>query len=120
MYIYIILFIFYCSGPSLLCGLFSSCGGWGLLSSCGVRASHCRGFSCCRARAPGHVVSVEAVRGLQSTGSIVLVHGPSCSATCGIFPDQKSNPCLPHWQTDSLALSHQESPLRCFIISILR
>ena len=25
---------------------FSRCGGWGLLSSCGVRASHFSGFSC--------------------------------------------------------------------------
>ena len=29
-----------CNGP------FSSCGEWGWLSSCSVRASHCRGFSC--------------------------------------------------------------------------
>ena len=25
----------------------------------------------------------------------------------GIFPTQGSNPCLPHWQVDSLPLSHQ-------------
>ena len=37
-------FIFGHGGSSLLCGLFSSCGEWGLLSSCG-------GFSCCRAQA---------------------------------------------------------------------
>ena len=31
----------------LLCGLFSSCGEWGLLSSCRVQAFHCGGsFSC--------------------------------------------------------------------------
>ena len=36
----------------MLCGLFSSCGGWRLLSSCGARA-FCGGFSCCRAQAPG-------------------------------------------------------------------
>ena len=30
-----------------------------------------------------------------------------------IVPDQGSNPCLLHWQADSLPLSHQESP--CFI-----
>jgi len=29
---------------------------------------------------------------------------------CGIFPDQGSNPCPPHWQEDSLPLSHQGSP----------
>ena len=29
---------------------------------------------------------------------------------CGIFPDQRSNPCLLHWQADSLPLGHQGSP----------
>ena len=24
-----------------------------------------------------------------------------CPKECGIFPDQKSNPCPPHWQTNS-------------------
>ena len=28
----------------------------------------------------------------------------------GIFPTQGSNPCLLHWQVDSLPLSHQGSP----------
>ena len=28
----------------------------------------------------------------------------------GIFPTQGSDPCLPHWQADSLPLSHQGSP----------
>ena len=26
-------------------------------------------------------------------GSVVVAHGPTCSAACGIFPDQGSNPC---------------------------
>ena len=47
------LFIFGCSGSSLLRGLFSSFGERGLLSSCGAWASHCSGFSCCRAWALG-------------------------------------------------------------------
>ena len=47
------LFIFGHAGSSLLCGLFSSCGKQGLLSSCGVWASHCSGFSCCAAWAHG-------------------------------------------------------------------
>ena len=34
---------------------FSVCREWGLLSSCGVWASPCCGFSCCRAQAPGHL-----------------------------------------------------------------
>ena len=35
----------------------------------------------------------------------------SSSVECEIFPDQGSNPCLPHWQADSLPLSPQGSPL---------
>ena len=27
-----------------------------------------------------------------------MAHGLSCSAACGIFPDQGSNPCPLHWQ----------------------
>ena len=42
--------------------------------------------------------------------SIVGVHGLSCSEACGIFLDQGSNPCLLHWQVDSLPLSHQGNP----------
>ena len=30
-----------------------------------------------------------------------MAHGLSCSAACGIFPDQGSNPCPLHWQADS-------------------
>ena len=41
---HIYLFIFGCSGSSMLHMLFSSCGQWGLLCSCSVQASHCGGF----------------------------------------------------------------------------
>ena len=34
-------------------------------------------------------------------GSVVVAHGLSCSAACGIFPDQGSNLCPLHWQADS-------------------
>ena len=30
--------------------------------------------------------------GSRRTGSVVVAHRPSCSAACGIFPDQTSNP----------------------------
>ena len=71
---------------------------------CGARAFHCRGLS------------------LRSTGSrradsVVVAHGPSCSAACGIFPDQGSNPCPLHWQADSQPLRHQGSP-RVFSIPL--
>ena len=39
------------------------------------------------------------------------VHGVAKSQTRlnqGIFPTQGSNPCLLHWQVDSLSLSYQE------------
>jgi len=37
----------------------------------------------------------------------------------GIFLDQGSNPCLPHWQVDSLPLSHQGSPIILFVINYI-
>ena len=64
-------------------------------------------------RAPGvqqlqHMGSVVAAPRLQSTGSIAVVPGLSCSVgSCGIFPDGGLNLCLLHWQADSLPLSHQ-------------
>ena len=48
--------------------------------------------------------------GSRCTGSVIVAHGPSCSAACGIFPDQGSNPCPLHWQADSQPLRHQGSP----------
>ena len=30
-----------------------------------------------------------------------MVHGLRRSLACGIFPDQRSNPCSLHWQADS-------------------
>ena len=48
---------------------FSSCGERGLLSSCGVWASHSSGFSSCRAQALGHT-------GFSSCGrQALLPHG---------------------------------------------
>ena len=38
------------------------------------------------------------------------MHGLSCSAACGIFPDQGSNPGPLLWQADSQPLRHQGSP----------
>ena len=56
--------------------------------------------------------------GSRCAGSVTVAHGPSCSAACGIFPDQGSNPCPLHWQADSQPLHHQGSPkilfLSCF------
>ena len=67
---------------------FSSCGKWGLLFIA-VRGLLIVVASRCRARA------------LCAQASVVVAHGLSCSAACGIFPDQDLNPCPLHWQADS-------------------
>ena len=56
---------------------------------------------------------------LRSTGSrradsVIVAHGPSCSAACGILPDQGSNPCALHWQADSQPLRYEGSPTYLF------
>ena len=51
--------------------------------------------------------------GSRGAGSVIVAHGPSRSAACGILPDQGSNPCPLHWQADSQPLRHQGSP--CFL-----
>ena len=53
--------------------------------------------------------------GSRHAGSVIVAHGPSCSAACGISPDQGSNPCPLHWQADSQPLRHQGSPPTNFL-----
>ena len=53
---------------------------------------------------------------LQSSGSVVVAHGLSCSSACEIFSDQGSNPCFLHWQADSYPPSHQGRPLSDFLM----
>ena len=61
----------------------------------GTRASAvvAHGLSSCGTR------SVVVARGIQSTGSVAVAHGLSCSAACGIFPEQGWNhvPCIGRW-----------------------
>ena len=83
---------------------FSSCGKWGPLFIA--------------VRGPLTVAaSLVANTGSRRAGSVVVAHGPSHSAACGIFPDQGSNPCPLHWQADSQPLRHQGSPER--IVSLI-
>ena len=51
--VYVLFKIYGCAVSLLQCGVFSRCGEWGLLSSCGARAFHHGGFPCCRAQALG-------------------------------------------------------------------
>ena len=54
-FVFKILFIsFGCAGSSCCTRSFSSCSKQGLLSGCSAWASHCAGFSCCRAWTLGH------------------------------------------------------------------
>ena len=62
-------------------------GEWGLLSTCGVRASHRSGLSCCRVQALGTQASVFAAHRLESS-SVALADGLSSSKACWVFPDQ--------------------------------
>ena len=52
--------------------------------------------------------------GSRRAGSVIVAHGPSCSAARGILPEQGSNPCPLHWQADSQPLRHQGSPQMFF------
>ena len=111
-FFFLILFIYSficgCAWSFLLHGLFPSCGEcWLLIAVASLVAEH---------RLTGHEAPVAAARGLSrcgslvySTGAEVVANWPSCSAACGILPDQGSNPHPLHWQADSQTLSHQGS-----------
>ena len=96
-----IFIIFGCAGSSLLCG-FSL-----VVRSMGYSSMQFAVASRCRVRLQSTRASVAGARRLWSTGSVVVAHGLGCPVACGIFPDQRSNSCVPHWQEDSLPLSHQ-------------
>ena len=88
-----------------LCWFFVSVWGLSLVAASGGHSSsQCAGLSLSR---PLLLWSPSSRR----TGSVVVAHGPSGSAACGIFPDQGSNLCPLHWQADSYPLRHQGSPV---------
>ena len=89
--------------------LFSVGGKRGPFSSCGVWASLGSGLLCCRAQASGHTGSVVVAPGLQSTGSMAVACGLSCSEACRVLSDQGSNRSLLHRLADSSPLSHRGS-----------
>ena len=107
--LFICLFFGY-AGSSFLHGLVSSCREQGLLSRGGAWLLIAVA-SLAEQRLQGMWASVVAAHGFWSTGSVVVVHGLSCSMACGIFQDQWSNLCLLHWQMYCLPLSHQGNPI---------
>ena len=97
---FIYLFIYF-----WLCWVFVSVRGLSLVvASGGHSSSRCAGLSLSRPLLLRNT-------GSRRAGSVVVAHGPSCSAACGILPDQGSNPCPLHWQADSQPLRPQGSPL---------
>ena len=83
-FIYLFIYLFW------LCWVFVSVRGLPLIAaSRGHSSSRCTGLSLSQ---PLLLRST----GSRRTGSVVVAHGPSCSAACGIFPDQGSNPCPLH------------------------
>ena len=109
IYLFIYLFIYGCVGSSFLCEGFLQLRQVGATPHSSVPASHYHGLSLLR---PLLLRSTSS----RCTGSVIVAHGPSCSAACGIFPDQGSNPCPLHWQSDSQPLRHQGSPPFFFIL----
>ena len=79
---------------------FSSCGEGKLLSSCGVPGFSLQWLLLWQSTGSEQASGVQAY-GLESTGSIVVVHVLSCHTTCAVFLDQALNPHLFHWQADS-------------------
>ena len=87
-----------------LCWVFVSVPGLSLVAASGDHSSsRCAGLS------PSRPLLLRST-GSRRAGSVIVAHGPSCSAACGILPDQGSNPCPLHWQADSQPLRHQGSP----------
>ena len=73
-----------------LCWVFVSVRGLSLVAASGGHSSsRCAGLSLLR---PLLLRST----GSRRAGSVVVAHRPSCSAACGILPDQGSNPCPLH------------------------
>ena len=81
LFFFFLIIYFGCIGSSLLRTGFLWLRRVGTTLHCSARASHCGGFSCCRARALGARASVVVARGLSSCGSRALEHGlSSCGA----------------------------------------
>ena len=113
---FLFIYLFDCAGSSLLLGLFSSCGEWGLLPSCVAWASHFSDFSCCGAWAlglPGFCSCSAWIQQLQFLDSRAQAPYLWCTGFHSLaseIPDQGLNPCLLCWPADSLPLRHQGSP----------
>ena len=106
---FIYLFIYF-----WLCWVFVSAEGLSpVAASGGHSSSRCAGLS------PSWPLLLQSTAS-RHAGSVVVAHGPSRSAACGILPDQGSNPCPLHQQADSQPLRHQGSPVSEFYIQVYK
>ena len=102
-------FFFYLFIYLWLCWVFVSVRALSLVvASGGHSSSRCAGLSL------SQPLLLQST-GSRRAGSVVVAHGPSCSAACRIFPDQGTNLCPLHWQADSQPLRHQGSPWVLFL-----
>ena len=102
-YLFIYLFIYL-----WLCWVFVSVRGLSLVvASEGHSSSRCAGLSL------SWPLLLRST-GSRRAGSVIVAHGPSCSAACGILPDQGLNLCPLHWQADCQPPYHQGSPSQHF------
>ena len=109
LFIYLFIYLF----NLWVCWVFASARGLSpVTASGGHSSSRCAGLS------PSRPLWLRST-GSRRAGSVTVAHGPSCSAACGILPDQGSNPCPLHWQADSQPLRHQGSPVCFFILQVL-
>ena len=102
-----------------MCGL-SLVAVSGATLRCGARASHCRGFSCCGARALGAQASVVVARGLSSCGLQALeLRLSSCGARAKLLRGMWDL-LGPGLEPVSLALAGGFlSPCLCFLLGVL-
>ena len=96
---------FFFPALSLCCCVQALCfSEWGLLSS--VVPSLLIAVA---SLAVEHGLQVYSLQQLRRMGSVVVAHGLSCPAACGILLDQGSNSYPLHWQAGSYPLDHQKA-----------
>ena len=94
---------FGCPGLRGCSHAFSSCSKWGLLF-----------VILCR-------LLIEVTSLIVEHRSVASCeHGLGCPRSCGIFPDQGSNPCVLRWQVDSYPVDPLGSSVLLFLTTELR
>jgi len=90
LFFVVFIYLFFIASVFSTCrlSLVAASGKGTLFCSCGMRASRCSGFSCCRA-------------GVLERGLRICAAPASCPEACGVFLDQGLNLCPLRWKVDS-------------------